>query len=108
MTAPSTVAAGVTDRHLTSEVHIQILRVPDCPIVGQLRALIDRVLARSGLCADIEEIDGPYPSPTLLIDGADVTGRRVHLSASCRLDLPSEQQIAAALTPSTNTTTIGG
>lgn len=110
MSSPTAVAAGVRDRHPTSEVHvhIHILRVPDCPLIGQLRAVLDRCLARSGLRADIEEIEGLYPSPTILVDGVDVTGRTVRLAAACRLDLPNEQQIAAALTASTKATTIGG
>jgi hypothetical protein len=82
---------------LGSTLHVQILRVPDCPLVGALRDLVDRCLSRSGLSATIEEIEGPYPSPTLLINGSDVTGRPVTAGPSCRLDSPSEEEILAAL-----------
>jgi hypothetical protein len=42
---------------------------------------------------------GDYSSPTILIDGFDVTGRSPELRnlASCRLDLPTEEQILIAL-----------
>ncbi|MDA8069181.1 hypothetical protein [Conexibacter sp. DBS9H8] len=45
----------------------------------------------------IEEVEGPYPSPTLLVGGIDVTGRTPAAGPSCRLDLPTEEQIVAAL-----------
>jgi hypothetical protein len=80
-----------------SNLNVQILRVPDCPLVGALRDLVDRCLSRSGLSATIEEIEGPYPSPTLLINGTDVTGRPVTVGPSCRLDSPSEKEVLAAL-----------
>jgi hypothetical protein len=47
--------------------------------------------------ATVEEIEGPYPSPTLLINGADVSGRRAEVAPSCRLDVPGAGQILAAL-----------
>jgi hypothetical protein len=82
---------------------IQILRLPDCPLAGRLRSLVERCVARSGVSATLEEVQGPFPSPTLLINGADVTGRRAASGAgagaalSCRLDVPGEGQILAAL-----------
>jgi len=45
----------------------------------------------------VEQLEGPYPSPALLIDGADVTGKPLVQQPSCRLDLPTEEQIMAAL-----------
>jgi hypothetical protein len=76
---------------------IQILRLPDCPQAGRLRSLVEWCLARSGVNATVEEVVGPHPSPTLLINGADVTGRRAGFAPSCRLDVPGEGQILAAL-----------
>ena len=67
------------------------------PLVGALRELVDCCLSRSGLSAPIEETEGPYPSPTLLINGTDVTERPVTAGPSCRLDSPSEKEILAAL-----------
>jgi hypothetical protein len=76
---------------------IQILRLPDCPLAERLRSLVLWCLARSGVNATVEEVEGPHPSPTLLINGADVTGRRAGFAPSCRLDVPGEGQILAAL-----------
>ena len=78
---------------------VQILHVPDCPLVEDLRAILRRTLARSGTAVEVEDLEGPYPSPTLLIDGTDVTGRSFIDGPACRLDLPTEEQILAALAP---------
>lgn len=78
-------------------ITVHLLYVPDCPLIDRLRSTLHDCLARSGARVVIEEIEGPYPSPTLLIDGADVTGQALEQQPSCRLDLPTEDQILAAL-----------
>lgn len=78
-------------------LRLQILHVPGCPLLEQLRATVQRALAGVGLRADVEAIEGPYPSPTLLVDGIDVTGRPPEGGPACRLDLPTEEQVIAAL-----------
>ncbi|MGH9920462.1 MAG: alkylmercury lyase [Nitrososphaerales archaeon] len=80
-----------------ARVNVQIFHVPNCPLVGDVRSLLGRCVSRTGLIAAVEEIEGPYPSPTLVIGGADVTGRPLGPGASCRLDLPNEDEILAAL-----------
>lgn len=84
---------GVAD----AQVRVQLLHVPDCPLAGELRIALQHSLARSGLRVVSEELEGPCPSPTLLVNGVDVTGRAAGTEPSCRLDLPSENQILAAL-----------
>ncbi|MGH9106148.1 MAG: alkylmercury lyase [Acidimicrobiales bacterium] len=81
----------------SAPLRIQILHVPDCPLVGQLRALVRHALVRCDLRAEIEEAEGAYPSPTLLVDGSDGAGRCIEGGLACRLDLPTEDQIVAAL-----------
>lgn len=78
---------------------IEILQVPGCPRVDRVRETVHRVLANLEIQAQVEELVGEYPSPTLLIDGRDVTGRQVVPEglASCRLDLPTEEQVLTAL-----------
>jgi hypothetical protein len=83
--------------HLARRTRIQLLHVPDCPLVDQVRATLSRSLAKTEVEAVIEEMEGPYPSPTLLIEGIDVTGHTPDPGASCRLDLPTEEQVLAAL-----------
>jgi hypothetical protein len=59
---------------------------------------VRRSLARVDCGALIEELEGDYPSPTLLIDRIDaVTGEPAALHPACRLDLPIEDQVVAAL-----------
>lgn len=82
----------------TSAPRMQILHVADCPLVDGLREIARRGLASVECGARIEEMEGDYPSPTLLIDGIDVvTGRPVARHAACRLDVPTEEQVVAAL-----------
>lgn len=75
-----------------------MLHVPDCPLVEQLRTRLHACLQRSGAAVEVEEFEGAYPSPTLLINGVDVaTGNAPSEEVSCRLDLPSDEQIITAL-----------
>jgi len=78
---------------------IKLLSVPDCPLVESARSALKNGLAQTHVDATVEELVGDYSSPTILIDGFDVTGRSPELrnQASCRLDLPTEEQILIAL-----------
>jgi hypothetical protein len=78
---------------------IQLLSVPDCPLVESARNALKNSLAQTRIDAIVEELVGDYSSPTILIDGFDVTGRprEPRNQASCRLDLPTEEQILVAL-----------
>lgn len=78
---------------------IQLLSVPDCPLVESARSTLRNSLAQTHIDAIVEELVGDYSSPTVLIDGFDVTGRprEPRNQASCRLDLPTEEQILVAL-----------
>ncbi len=78
---------------------VQLLSVPDCPLVKKILETVENCLAQTHLDVVVEEIIGNYNSPTLLVDGFDVTGRPAapEGQTSCRLDLPSEEQILAAL-----------
>ena len=79
-------------------IRVQLLHVADCPNLGELRRTVEQTIARLGVRAVIEEVEGPYPSPTLLVNGDDVTGRPVGSEPSCRLDTPTREQIIAAIT----------
>lgn len=84
---------------------IQLLSVPDCPLVAHVRSMVKDCLAKTHLngAVPVEELVGEYHSPTLLVDGVDVTGRPVpaltasESQAACRRDVPSEEQILVAL-----------
>lgn len=79
-------------------VRVQLLHVADCPNLAEVRDRLRASLARAGVAATVEETEGPFPSPTLLVDGVDVTGRHAEVSSACRLDLPTERDIITALT----------
>jgi hypothetical protein len=81
-----------------TDLAIQILHVPDCPNVETLQAIVQRSLTTLGMSATVDEIEGPYPSPTLVVNGVEVNPRPEAIEAACRLDLPTEAQILDALT----------
>lgn len=77
---------------------IELLHVTGCPLVDQVRASIDGCLRDAGITAEVEEREGAFASPTLLVDGVDVvTGGSARTRACCRLDLPTRAQILTAL-----------
>jgi hypothetical protein len=82
-----------------NSVKVQLLSVSDCPLVRRVRSTLENCLAQTHIDAVVEELVGDYNSPTLLVNGFDVTGRprAPEGQMSCRLDLPSEEQILAAL-----------
>lgn len=79
-------------------IDIQLWHVADCPLVDRVRATLQRCLAQRAMSTDVHEREGPCPSPTLLINDIDVvTGALPARDVCCRLDLPTEDQILAAL-----------
>ncbi|MGH3446238.1 MAG: hypothetical protein ACRDQA_00825 [Nocardioidaceae bacterium] len=77
---------------------IQLLHVADCPSTPGVLDTLRGCLQDMGVSATIEESEGAYPSPTLLIDGIDVvTGQPPQQGACCRLDLPSPAHIHSAV-----------
>lgn len=79
-------------------VRVQVLHVPDCPLLEHLRANLRHALAASEVTATVHEQQGTYPSPTVLVNGLDITtSRPPGGEACCRLDVPTADEIAAAL-----------
>ena len=79
-------------------VEIRLLHLPGCPLAGQVRATLDECLADAGVPVRVEDVEGAFPSPTLLVGGADVvTGNAPAGEPCCRLDLPTRAQILAAI-----------
>ncbi|MPZ85715.1 MAG: alkylmercury lyase [Actinophytocola sp.] len=80
---------------------VELWHVPDCPLIDRVRATLRECLRHTGIDVPVRERQGPYPSPTLIINGIDVaTGTTPSDSMCCRLDLPTHDQIHAALTDS--------
>ncbi len=78
-------------------MRIQICHVPDCPLTERLMARVAAALQQCQIQAEVEEFEGDLPSPTLLIDGKDVQEGLVEPGIACRLELPTQEQIVAAL-----------
>jgi len=96
MTSVSAAGASMLEPPLP-EIRIQILHVADCPLVVRVRKDLQECLDQYGVDALIEEVEGPYPSPTLLVGGRDVTERSLGIGPACRLDLPNRDQISRAI-----------
>ena len=76
---------------------MQLRAVPDCPNLDATRDLLHACLAEAGLPLTVIERIGEYPSPSVLIDGKDVTGADPHGPAACVLRPPTAEQIRTAL-----------
>lgn len=75
---------------------VELRSVPDCPNLAEVRTLLSASLAELGLPPVVIEQVGEFPSPSVLIDGVDVMGN-ADGPAACRLDLPTADQLKAAL-----------
>ena len=79
------------------ELRISILHVPDCPQVPRLAAEVQAALRHLGTTAVVEEIEGPYRSPTLLVNGVEIDGYPAGSDPACRIDIPTRKEITAAI-----------
>ncbi len=76
---------------------VELVYVPGFPNVNNARLLLQAWLHEMGLEVPIEEREGDYPSPTILLDGQDVMGSPASAAAACRLDVPTRERVLAAL-----------
>ena len=81
---------------------IELLQVPGCPNVAAARQMLEACLQRLHLDVRIVDRVGDFASPSILVDGNDVMGKQDLWCASCRIDLPTEDRILAALQRRTN------
>lgn len=88
-------------------MRVELVYFTGCPNVAPMRDLLRRCLGRLGLVDEVIEINtdtATVPeryrqlgSPTVLVDCVDVLGNHVGGGESCRLQLPTEAQLMAAL-----------
>ncbi|HEV2087458.1 MAG TPA: alkylmercury lyase [Cryptosporangiaceae bacterium] len=79
-------------------MRIELLFTPDCPHVGEARAVLRECLDELGLDVPVLERVGDHLSPTLLVDGLDVTGRAGAAGVpACRVEPPKRASVLAAL-----------
>jgi hypothetical protein len=84
---------------MSLKVDVELLLVPECPHGNAARELLTRCLAGLEWDIAVAERIGDFPSPTILVNGRDVmTGRELTANVvACRLDVPTEPQLRAAL-----------
>lgn len=76
---------------------VELRSVPECPNRASVRQALDAALADLGWPAQVTELVGDYPSPSVVVNGVDVMGGEAGVGAACRLDLPTAERIRAAL-----------
>lgn len=77
---------------------IELLHFSGCPNVNQTRQLLMDCLDEVGLgVIHIDDREGEFPSPSIIVDGSDVMGEPAVAVACCRLDLPTRERVLAAL-----------
>jgi len=76
---------------------IAILYHSGCPHARPAIELVHRCATRLGMEIAIVEREGDHASPTVLVDGRDVMGHTPRPGRSCRLDVPTETRVLAAL-----------
>ena len=75
---------------------MELRAVPDCPNLDATRDLLHACLAEAGLPVDVVERIGAYPSPSVLVDGRDVTGADPYGPAACVLWPPTVERARRA------------
>ena len=88
-------------------MRVELVYFTGCQNVEPMRRLIRRCLEQLGLLCEIVEVDTNAPtvpdvyrqmgSPTVLVDGTDVLCGHAGGAQSCRLQLPTETELIAAL-----------
>lgn len=80
---------------------VELRAVSGCPNLETTRRLLHACLAEAGVTVQIVELIGDYPSPSIVIDGIDVTGADPEGPVACVLRPPTAVQIRAALRATT-------
>ena len=88
-------------------MRVELVYFTGCPNFAPMRELLHRCLERCGFDRAVVEVntDDPttpatyrrFASPTVLVDGVDVLAGTLSDAAACRLDLPSETDLIAAI-----------
>lgn len=77
---------------------VEVVHEADCPHVERVVAMVRTCIAASGTDATIVVREGELASPTVVVDGLDVTTGKPPIAAvACRLDLPTADQLRIAL-----------
>jgi hypothetical protein len=78
-------------------IEVELRHVAGCPHTDAARSLLRECLTELQLDMAVEDKEGDYPSPTILVNGEDVMGAPASQAAACRLDVPTRQRLLLAL-----------
>ena len=80
-------------------MRIELLTSPGCPHAAAARRTVAEALTMLGMDVPIVDRVGRFPSPTVLVDGVDVTRLAAGPATAyaCRLDLPTPQHVVDAI-----------
>lgn len=78
-------------------MEVELRAVSGCPNVDDVRRVLRTCLTAAGLACTVIERVGDYRSPSVLVDGRDVTGADPNAPVACVLQPPTARQIRAAL-----------
>jgi hypothetical protein len=88
-------------------MRVELVYFGGCPNVAPMRELLCRCLAECGVSQSIVDVntDDPatpahyrrFASPTVLVDEVDVLAGTMSDAAACRLELPNESELIAAI-----------
>jgi hypothetical protein len=93
----ATLEAAHRERGDTA-VTVELLHVPGCPHVEEARRLLMSCIRELGLeNLRVEDKEGDFPSPSIIVSGRDVMGGTAAGAASCRLDRPTRERVLIAL-----------
>ena len=80
-----------------ARLRVEVLTFAGCPHAAAAVALVRRCAERLGLEIDLVERDAPGASPRILVEGRDVSGETETEARACRLEVPAEDAVMAAL-----------
>src|SRR5689334_14180201 len=80
-------------------MRVELLQYEGCPLAPAALHLVRQCLIALGAPDPVLVRVGDYPSPTVLVNGADVMGGAAELSKArvCRVDVPNEERVLVAL-----------
>jgi hypothetical protein len=100
--SPGRYRDGLRIWHLTKGVsmRVELLQHAGCRAARRTHQLVQQCLTALGVHIPVLVRVGDYPSPTVLVNGTDIMGRAPARTSTraCRLDVPTRDQILAALT----------
>jgi hypothetical protein len=76
---------------------VELRSVPGCPNLPTTREVLRDCLREAGVPEAFAERVGAYRSPSVLVDGVDVTGAEPDAPAACVLRPPTADEIRRAL-----------